>query len=55
VLRSGAELTEDALKSFAKQHLAAFKVPHRVAILDQPLPRNPAGKVLKNLLKETIQ
>jgi len=55
VLRSGAELTEDTLKSFAKQHLAAFKVPHRVAILDQPLPRNPAGKVLKNLLKETIQ
>jgi acyl-CoA synthetase (AMP-forming)/AMP-acid ligase II len=52
VPRGGASLTEDTLKSFAQQHLAAFKVPQRVTITEQPLPRNPAGKVLKNILKE---
>lgn len=55
VLRNGATLTEEDLKSFTKQHLAAFKAPHRVIFMDEPLPRNPAGKVLKNILKETIK
>jgi long-chain acyl-CoA synthetase len=32
--------------------LAAFKVPSRVWIADEPLPRNAAGKVLKRELKE---
>lgn len=54
VLRSGASLTEDDLKSYTKEHLAAFKAPNRVAFMDQPLPRNPAGKVQKNLLKEAL-
>jgi long-chain acyl-CoA synthetase len=51
VPRDGASLTEDDLKGFAKQHLAAYKVPHQVTIMEQPLPRNAAGKVLKNILK----
>lgn len=55
VPKAGASLTEDALRSFSSQHLATFKVPSRVTILEQPLPRNPAGKVLKNILKEAIQ
>lgn len=52
VPRQGESLSEDGVKRFAKEQLAAFKIPHRVVILDQPLPRNAAGKVLKNLLKE---
>ncbi|MCB1688660.1 MAG: acyl--CoA ligase [Halioglobus sp.] len=55
VPRAGKSLTEDDLKSFAQQRLAAFKVPQRVTIMDQPLPRNPAGKVLKHVLKEAEQ
>ena len=31
--------------------LAAFKVPEFVEFRDEPLPRNPAGKVLKNELR----
>lgn len=53
VPRAGEVLSEDAVKHFAKEHLAGFKVPYRVAILDQPLPRNAAGKVLKHSLKES--
>ncbi len=52
VPKAGASLTEEALKNFASQHLAAFKMPSRLTILENPLPRNPAGKVLKHLLKE---
>ena len=33
------------------QHLANFKVPEYVEIRSEPLPRNPAGKVLKNELR----
>ncbi|MDE0929470.1 MAG: class I adenylate-forming enzyme family protein [Halioglobus sp.] len=52
VPKAGASLTEEALKNFASQHLAAFKMPSRLTILESPLPRNAAGKVLKHLLKE---
>ncbi len=52
VPREGESLTEDDLTRFAREHLAAFKVPYRVTIMEQPLPRNPAGKVLKNVLKD---
>ena len=34
-------------------HLAAFKVPEFVEFTDKPLPRNPAGKILKNVLRGT--
>lgn len=34
--------------------IASFKVPTYVAILDEPLPRNAAGKVLKRTLRERV-
>ena len=34
--------------------IATFKVPTYVAILDEPLPRNAAGKVLKRTLRERV-
>jgi acyl-CoA synthetase (AMP-forming)/AMP-acid ligase II len=55
VPRPGESLTEDALMSFAREHLAAFKVPSHVIVRDEPLPRNPAGKVLKHTLKSAAQ
>jgi acyl-CoA synthetase (AMP-forming)/AMP-acid ligase II len=40
------------LTSFAREHLADFKVPQYVAVRSEPLPRNPGGKVLKPSLRE---
>ncbi|WP_117000654.1 class I adenylate-forming enzyme family protein [Desertimonas flava] len=37
---------------FARTLLADFKVPQYVAFRDEPLPRNPNGKVLKPVLRE---
>jgi long-chain acyl-CoA synthetase len=50
-LRAGSTVTADDIREFARQHLADFKVPAYVEIRTEPLPRNPAGKVLKNLLR----
>ena len=40
------------LTSFAREHLADFKVPQYVVVRSEPLPRNPGGKVLKPSLRE---
>ena len=50
-LRPGSTATAEDIREHAARHLAAFKVPEHVEIRDQPLPRNPAGKILKNMLR----
>ncbi len=50
----GADVTEDALKDFVAQRLAAYKVPVRIEITDDELPRNAAGKVLKRELRDAL-
>jgi long-chain acyl-CoA synthetase len=50
-VREGATATEADIRTFCAEHLANFKVPAYVDIRHEPLPRNPAGKVLKNLLR----
>lgn len=49
--RRDSQIDEFAMKTHVAQHLAKFKVPEIVEFTDQPLPRNPAGKLLKNLLR----
>jgi acyl-CoA synthetase (AMP-forming)/AMP-acid ligase II len=51
VARNGAELTEDAVRSYVKENLARYKVPRDVVFLPE-LPRNATGKVLKRVLVE---
>jgi long-chain acyl-CoA synthetase len=50
-LRPGATVSEDALRAYCAQHLADFKVPKFIEFRDTPLPRNPAGKILKAALR----
>ncbi|MDV7241203.1 MULTISPECIES: 3-[(3aS,4S,7aS)-7a-methyl-1,5-dioxo-octahydro-1H-inden-4-yl]propanoyl:CoA ligase [Rhodococcus] len=51
VTKPGTSLTEDDVIAFGKKHLAGFKVPRTVRFVDS-LPRNPSGKVMKNILRE---
>ena len=46
VLRPGAQLDERALRSWGKQRLAAYKVPHRFVSVDE-LPKSMLGKVIR--------
>ena len=50
-VKAGSTATADDIRAFCREHLADFKVPEYVEIRDQPLPRNPAGKVLKSVLR----
>jgi long-chain acyl-CoA synthetase len=52
--RPGAEVDEDDLRDHVGGRLAAFKVPVRIWLRDEPLPRNPAGKVLKRELRDQL-
>jgi long-chain acyl-CoA synthetase len=45
-------VTADELRDFVGERLASFKVPSRIAVWTEPLPRNPAGKVLKRDLRD---
>ncbi|GCE39756.1 3-[(3aS,4S,7aS)-7a-methyl-1,5-dioxo-octahydro-1H-inden-4-yl]propanoyl:CoA ligase [Rhodococcus sp. USK10] len=51
VAKAGTALAEDDVIAFCKERLANFKVPRSVRFVDS-LPRNPSGKVMKNVLRE---
>jgi len=48
---AGAELDVAAVIAYCRVHLADFKVPQYVDVREQPLPRNPGGKLLKAALR----
>ncbi len=50
-LKPETSLTAEEVAGFLKGRLARYKVPRRVVFVDR-LPRNAAGKVLKNVLRE---
>ena len=51
VLRAGQSVSEAELIAWAREHMAAYKVPHAVEFVTQ-LPKNAAGKVQWRLLQE---
>jgi len=51
VPEAGASLSPEELAAWCGETLAAYKVPTAWEIRTDPLPRNPAGKVLKNVLR----
>jgi long-chain acyl-CoA synthetase len=53
-LKPGASATEEELRHFAAQRIAAFKVPVRIAFLPETLPRNANGKIVKKDLKSVF-
>ncbi len=53
-LKAGAEATEDELRAFVAERLAKFKVPVRILVLRETLPRNANGKILKPEVKKLL-
>ena len=47
-------MTPDDVVAYAREHLANFKVPRRVEIVDT-LPMNATGKVLKTELRRRLE
>jgi len=54
-LAPGATATEAQLQDWVRARLAAFKVPVRILFMDETLPRNANGKILKRELKASFE
>ena len=52
VLRNGASLDEEGLRSFLAERIAKFKIPSHVWFRTEPLPRNANGKFVKRDLRD---
>jgi long-chain acyl-CoA synthetase len=52
MVRPGESLDAAELQAFLAERLARFEVPTRVTIVDERLPRNASGKILKRDLRE---
>ncbi|PXY30324.1 acyl-CoA synthetase [Prauserella coralliicola] len=50
-LRAGRRATEEELIAFARERLAAYKIPRRVEFLDE-IPKTVSGKLLRRELRE---
>ena len=51
VRNPGSNLREDEVRRHVAASLAPFKVPEFVELRDTRLPRNPAGKIMKDILR----
>lgn len=51
VVREGGAITLDDLREHCTRHIAKYKAPHHVVIVEE-LPRNTTGKVVKARLRE---
>ena len=54
-LKPDTDASEDELRAFVRSQIAGFKVPVRIVIHPEPLPRNPAGKLMKKTLKQLFE
>jgi fatty-acyl-CoA synthase len=52
-LRPGQACDAEALRAFARSHLAAYKVPRYVTVVED-YPRTAAGKVQKHILRRSV-
>jgi len=50
VVAEGFSADIGTLHTFCSERLAAFKIPSQWEVRHQPLPRNAAGKIMKNIL-----
>lgn len=49
VPRAGSDVTEESILAYARQHLAAYKVPRKVLFVGH-LPTTSSGKIMRRLL-----
>jgi fatty-acyl-CoA synthase len=54
VPRPGQTADEKEIIAFCKKEMAGYKVPKRIIFVDA-LPRNPSGKILKNVLRKKYE
>jgi len=53
VLKDGTSVTEETLMEWTKEHIAAYKYPRVIEIVDS-LPMTATGKILKKELRKRV-
>ena len=53
VLRPDAAADTEALQAWAKERVAAYKYPRRIAVVAE-LPKGPTGKILKRAVDRSV-
>jgi long-chain acyl-CoA synthetase len=53
-VRPGHQVTVEELQDHVRAHLAPFKVPTRIELVADQLPRNASGKILKRTLRDDL-
>jgi len=48
-----ATVTDEGVQAFCREHLASYKIPSTLIIVDE-IPRTPTGKILKRDLRERL-
>ena len=51
VARDGAALSDHDVRSYAREHLAGYKIPRSIDWIDE-LPKTGSGKILKRELRK---
>jgi long-chain acyl-CoA synthetase len=54
MVKPGERLDADELRRFLGGRLAKFEIPAMITIVDEQLPRNASGKILKRQLRDTV-
>ena len=55
VVRPGRTVRAEELSTHVRHRLAHFEVPTRYFFRGEPIPRNPQGKVLKTVLRDSLR
>jgi len=51
VFKEGKKVSEEDMRFFLRQHLAHFKIPHKIEFVNS-LPKNRTGKIDKEQLRK---
>jgi len=54
VVKPGQRLTEEQLCEYLQGRIARFKMPRRIQLGNEPLPKTGTGKIVKRALRETL-
>jgi long-chain acyl-CoA synthetase len=54
MVKPGETLDADELRRFLADRLAKFEIPASITFVDEQLPRNASGKILKRQLRDTV-
>ncbi len=53
--KAGSVISEEEVIAHCRKRLARYKVPKYLNVLEEPLPKTAAGKILRRVLKENLE